>query len=964
MAANSTCLLKQLVRVATSQGSAGLCDRDLLRRFAETGDQGAFGTLFRRHSGMVLGMCRRVLPTEQDAEDACQATFLLLSRKAKSNRWQPSVANWLYLTARRVARNARVTAARRVQRERSAAVREVTRPVDQMTGRELLDILDEEMDKLPARYREPLALCYLQGLSREEAAARLGVLPGTLKSNLERGRKRLGQALTRRGCVAGAGLLILAATTAARAISPRLYESVRSAVAGSPSAGATKLAQAVAGSVTGKTKLAGLGALVGAIALGMSLTAHTTTADSQPSQPAMPARTGASSHEPARNPDGRADQGKEETLNGTVFGVDGKPLAGAKLHLLGKSGRHTELCVTAADGRFTSQIPRDRRSLRLVATAEGFGCDFLNLERIEPGAAVELHLVKDHAVRGRVVDTQGRPVAGVSVHVREIHTYENNSLDGFLVAWKKRPFNQIPLGKSQLYEAPASVLSAKTNAVGRFTLSGAGDERFLHLRLDGAGIAAAEIWVVNRAGLDPGPYNQATNDNAPKNLQHWGNKIMVEGPEPTVVAEPEKLIRGSVIAADTGKPRAGIEVLMARHNNGSDLLPVFVRTQTDENGRFILHGARKAIGYWLEVQSDPEAGCLARQVRFDDTPGYEPMIVELRVFKGVIVTGRIRERSTGEAYTGFVETAILPDNEFASRYKEFRLGVGMLTEQTADDGAFRVVTIPGRVILIAGAYWRSQSDGRHEPHYFRRAVADPNYPQYFTTSPVFPGMTLYRVGGAGGNPINGNWCKVLDIKPGTEVVHQDVLLESAPTLQVLIRDEAGKPLTGVRVAGWFGGSDLTCKTDSCTGAYDLQPGKTQVLVFFDQTRSLAASMTLHANEKSPATVTLRPTGKLNGRLTDTDGTPLVGVAVDVKYKDRPAAQLHGQFNQYRQCITDTAGSFTMQPVFPDLEFDLSFKRRSNSMRTLNDAAPLSVASGETKDLGILVVTPRARGPAE
>jgi RNA polymerase sigma factor (sigma-70 family) len=594
-------VLKQLVRVAASHGSAGLCDRDLLRRFAETGDQGAFGTLFRRHSGMVLGICRRVLSTEQDAEDACQATFLLLSRKAKSNRWQPSVANWLYLTARRVARNARVTAARRIQRERSAAVREVTRPVDQMTGRELLAILDEEMDKLPARYREPLALCYLQGLSREEAAARLGVLPGTLKSNLERGRKRLNQALTRRGCVAGAGLLVLAATTPARAISPRLYESVQSAVAGSPSTGAAKLAQVVAGSVTGKTKLAGLVALVGAIALGMSLTAHRTTADSQPSQLPMPARTGTSGHEPARNPDGRADRGKEETLKGTVFGVDGKPLAGAKLHLLGKSGGHTEICVTAADGRFTAQIRRDRRSLRLVATAEGFGCDFLNLERMKQGSAVELHLVKDHAVRGRVVDTQGRPVAGVSVHVREIYTYENNSLDGFLVAWKKRPFNQIPLGKSQLYEAPASVLSAKTGADGRFALSGAGDERFFRLRLDGAGIAAAEIWVVNRAGLDPGPYNQATNDNAPKNLQHWGNKIMVEGPEPTLVVEPEKLISGRAIAADTGKPRAGIEVLMARHHNGSDLLPVFVRTQTDENGRFILRGARKAIGYWLEV---------------------------------------------------------------------------------------------------------------------------------------------------------------------------------------------------------------------------------------------------------------------------------------------------------------------------------------------------------------------------
>jgi RNA polymerase sigma factor (sigma-70 family) len=106
------------------------------------------------------------------------------------------VANWLYLTARRVAQNARVAAARRLCREKSAAVPEAVQPVDRMTGRELLAVLDEELDKLPPRYREPLVLCYLEGLTRDEAAARLGVPPGTLRSQLGRGRRRLGNALT------------------------------------------------------------------------------------------------------------------------------------------------------------------------------------------------------------------------------------------------------------------------------------------------------------------------------------------------------------------------------------------------------------------------------------------------------------------------------------------------------------------------------------------------------------------------------------------------------------------------------------------------------------------------------------------------------------------------------------------------------------------------------------------------
>src|SRR5206468_3670389 len=108
------------------------------------------------------------------------------ARKAKIERWQPSIANWLYATARRVARNARVAAERRAKREGRIHSRAAVEPLDRMSGRELLAALDEELDKLPARYREPLVLCYLEGLTRDEAAARLAVPHGTLKIQLER----------------------------------------------------------------------------------------------------------------------------------------------------------------------------------------------------------------------------------------------------------------------------------------------------------------------------------------------------------------------------------------------------------------------------------------------------------------------------------------------------------------------------------------------------------------------------------------------------------------------------------------------------------------------------------------------------------------------------------------------------------------------------------------------------------
>src|SRR5262245_6193149 len=242
MSSRSAEVLKEVVRLVGSADEPGTTDRDLLRRFADQADQGAFATVVGRHAAMVLGVCRRTLANVQDAEDACQATFLLLAQKARGGRWQPSVANWLYTTARKVAGNARVAAGRRARRERRAAVPEAVEPVDRMTGRELLVALDEELDHLPPRYREPTVLCYLEGLTRDEAAARLGVPAGTLKTHLERGRKRLGDALTGRGCALGGGLLALAACPAGASL-PRLIEAVLSSAAGTVPAAVAELAK-------------------------------------------------------------------------------------------------------------------------------------------------------------------------------------------------------------------------------------------------------------------------------------------------------------------------------------------------------------------------------------------------------------------------------------------------------------------------------------------------------------------------------------------------------------------------------------------------------------------------------------------------------------------------------------------------------------------------------------------------
>src|SRR5262245_5359000 len=157
-------------------------DRELLARLASDRDEAAIESLVRRHGPMVFGVCLRVLRHREDAEDAFQATFLALIRTAGSLRPRESVGGWLHRVAYRVAQKARIAAARRRKHEDKLTDRQTADPVDELTVREANEVLDEELARLPEKFRVPLVLCYLEGLTRDEAAGRLGWPESTLKS--------------------------------------------------------------------------------------------------------------------------------------------------------------------------------------------------------------------------------------------------------------------------------------------------------------------------------------------------------------------------------------------------------------------------------------------------------------------------------------------------------------------------------------------------------------------------------------------------------------------------------------------------------------------------------------------------------------------------------------------------------------------------------------------------------------
>jgi len=215
---------RDLDRVFRQGTVAGLAEGQLLRRFVTCRDGVAFEALVARHGPMVLGVCRRKLGDPHEVADAFQATFMVLIRKAGTLRDAEQLGPWLHGVAFRIATRARSDASRRRECERRGARAEAVEG-ESVPDRECLRrIIDEEVNRLPAPYRGPIILCYLEGLTHEQAAHRLRCAPGTLRGRLDRARAKLRSRLARRGLAPAAALAActLAAETAAATVPPSL----------------------------------------------------------------------------------------------------------------------------------------------------------------------------------------------------------------------------------------------------------------------------------------------------------------------------------------------------------------------------------------------------------------------------------------------------------------------------------------------------------------------------------------------------------------------------------------------------------------------------------------------------------------------------------------------------------------------------------------------------------------------
>ena len=292
-------IIQHLRRAVLGRDGAGLSDGQLLDCYVQGGDEAAFEALVRRHGPMVLGVCRRILRDSHEVEDAFQATFLVLVRKAASVVPAERVGNFLHGVAWQTAVRARAAAAKRRRRERQVA--DLPEPQARPAARwdDVRPTLDQELARLPGQYRAAILLCDLEGCSHREAALHLGCPVGTLASRLSRGRRLLARRLAGRGvALSGAAVAALLSENAASACVPAslVSSTIRAgsllgvagaAVAEATPVGVVTLTQGVLKAMsTNKvgTVVAGL-LMAGVVALAGGLLTRSTAAADQPDVP-------------------------------------------------------------------------------------------------------------------------------------------------------------------------------------------------------------------------------------------------------------------------------------------------------------------------------------------------------------------------------------------------------------------------------------------------------------------------------------------------------------------------------------------------------------------------------------------------------------------------------------------------------------------------------------------------------
>lgn len=543
----------------------------------------------------------------------------------------------------------------------------------------------------------------------------------------------------------------------------------------------------------------------------------------------------------------------------------------------------------------------------------------------------------DVPITGRIVDLEGRPVAGASVKTSQIRVPKSGNLTPWIEGIKRgEPPWIVAKHVDANREAREAVRrKATTDADGRFRLEGLGAERVVKLTVEGGTIAATSIDVATRR-MEPIPARGFRN-------QHGPGFRSIYGADFTFTAAPSRPIEGVLKDAETGRPLVGTEVRSNRFA-GSDFVGTeTLKTRTDAQGRFRLSGMPKGQGNRILIVPDDEQPYLVQEVDVPDPPGVAPVSVEVALPRGIWIEGMLTEQATGKPVPG-ARLHYMPflENRFAQAHPAFdEHGNSDNSDiqdryQTKNDGTFRLVGLPGRAVVGAIVYDKAYLQGAGS-----EAIAGLNKSGHFETyrSPINPGRLWPTV------------MKEIDPPADAGTVRVDLQVTTGPSVRLSIVDAAGEPVTDIATGGLQrrGTYERDHLASSQGEVANLVPDEERTVVLRHVDRKIGKVVRVRKGDDAngPVVARLEPLAVMIGRVVDADGNPVSGARV------RPDLLPFGDFSMHLpEVMTDEQGRFVVPDVAVGCDYAIAVESPGSiKERKFAFLKQATVRPGETTDVG-------------